>query len=90
MYVLWTDGDADVDPAQLVINFVRAMVIALTFTFLYKWFTELIIDILDDVLSSVGLYENINNPYDENIINQILNGATLTITSVIGYVILFL
>ncbi len=87
MYVLWTDGDADVDPAQLVINFVRAMVIALTFTFLYKWFTELIIDILDDVLSSVGLYENINNPYDENIINQILNGATLTITSVIGYVI---
>lgn len=58
MYVLWTDGDADADPAQLVINFVKAMIMALTFTYLYAWFAELIINLIDDTLSAIGLFEN--------------------------------
>jgi hypothetical protein len=55
MYVLWTDGDADADPLLLVSNFVRAMVVALTFTFLYEILAEIVIEMSDQALNTIGL-----------------------------------
>lgn len=91
MYVLWTDGDADADPLQLVINFVRAMIVALTFTFLYTWFTEIILDITGDILTSIGLFENI----DGSQLNSWFTGVTgnagqLVLSTITGYVIFFI
>lgn len=90
MYVLWTDGDADADPLQLVINFVRAMIVALTFTFLYTWFTEIILDITGDILTSIGLFENIEGSQVTIWFATVNNLGQLIISTVIGYVIFFI
>lgn len=91
MYVLWTDGDADADPLQLVINFVRAMIVALTFTFLYTWFTEIILDITGDILTSIGLFENIDGSQFNSWFTGISGGAgQLVLSTITGYVIFFI
>lgn len=90
MYVLWTDGDADADPLQLVINFIKAMAIALTFSYLYSYFAEIILNITNDVLKAIGLYDNLANPYSGDIIGNILNVRDITLTSIVGYVIFFI
>lgn len=84
MYVLWTDGDADADPVQLVVNFIRAMVVALTFTFMYNYFAEIIIEISDEALNAIGLYENIES---EMFLSLLKN---LTISSLFGFLIFFI
>lgn len=90
MYILWTDGDADADPLQLVINFFRAMIIALTFTFLFTWFTDIVLDITDDILKSIGLFKNINESQFQNWFTTINNLDRLLVSTVIGYVIFFI
>lgn len=55
MYILWTDGDADADPAQLLTNFIRAIAIALTFPILYDWLAKMTTDLSEEILRAVGL-----------------------------------
>lgn len=91
MYILWTDGDADADPLQLVINFVRAMVVALTFTFLYTWFAEIVLDIINDTLTAIGLFENIDSSQLNSWFVGITGGAgQLVLSTIIGYVVFFI
>lgn len=90
MYILWTDGDADADPLQLVINFVRAMVVALTFTFLYTWFAEIVLDIINDTLTAIGLFENIDSSQFNNWFTSINSAGQLVLSTIIGYVIFFI
>lgn len=40
IYALWTEGDPDVHPMQLVINFVKAMVVSLCFPYLWGIFVN--------------------------------------------------
>ena len=55
MYVLWSDGDADAEPIQLVVNFFRAMAIALSFPVIYGWMAEITIDFSNKILNALGL-----------------------------------
>ncbi|GHU90896.1 hypothetical protein FACS1894202_11460 [Clostridia bacterium] len=66
-YTLWSDGDPDADPLQLVVNFVKALAVALTFTVAYGWIADVAIDLLNQLLATLAnpntslLYTAISN-----------------------------
>lgn len=47
IYVLWSDGDPDADPASLLINFIKAIITAIAFPYLYELFVDVAHDLLD-------------------------------------------
>lgn len=53
-YVGWTEGDPDSDPAQLVINFVRALAVAVCFPVLYGWLADGVTDLTDKLITAIG------------------------------------
>ena len=53
-YVLWTDGDPDADPANLVIRFVQAMAVAVSFPTLYGWLAQIVESLSDQLLNAIG------------------------------------
>lgn len=57
-YVLWTDGDPDVEPAGLVIRFIQAMAVAVCFPVLYGWLAEIVENLTNQLLTAIGLSTN--------------------------------
>jgi len=57
-YVLWTDGDPDADPTNLVIRFMQAMVVAVSFPVLYGWLAEIVQNLTDQLLAAIGASTN--------------------------------
>lgn len=51
IYVLWSDGDPDVEPLQLVINFVKAMVTAICFPYIWNVFVQVGKEVLDSTMN---------------------------------------
>lgn len=54
IYALWTEGDPDVHPMQLVINFVKAMVVSLCFPYLWGIFVNVGKELLDKGLKALN------------------------------------
>ena len=50
VYVGWSDGDPDLDPLNLVTNFLRAMVVALCFPILYDALIKITSDMIDQTI----------------------------------------
>lgn len=91
MYVLWTDGDADADPVLLVTNFVRAMVVALSFTFFYSILAEIITELTDKVLNTIGLSTDINTiSLVENLAGKTLFPLIGILVFVVMYIVLYI
>lgn len=57
-YVLWTDGDPDSDPAGIVIRFMQAMVVAISFPVLYGWMAEIVESLSDQLVTAIGASTN--------------------------------
>ena len=54
IYALWTEGDPDVHPMQLVINFVKAMVVSLCFPYLWGIFVNVGKELLDKGMEALN------------------------------------
>lgn len=54
IYVLSSEGDSSVNPLQLVVNFVKAMVVSLCFPYLWTIFVKVGKDLLDKSLAAMG------------------------------------
>jgi len=54
-YILWTDGDADSDPLTLVVNFAKAIVVAIGFPVIYGWFAKVVEQMSTQVVNAIGL-----------------------------------
>lgn len=50
IYIGWQDGDKDADPLNLVTNFLKAIITALSFRFLYGVMVEIVVDFMDNSL----------------------------------------
>ncbi len=62
IYALWTEGDPDVHPMQLVVNFIKAMVVSLCFPYLWGIFVDVGKELLDkglEVLNDGGTFVEI-------------------------------
>jgi len=57
-YVMWTDGDPDVEPTHLVIRFIQAVAVAVCFPVMYGWLAEVTQSLTDDLMSAIGAATN--------------------------------
>jgi len=57
-YVMWTDGDPDVEPTQLVIRFIQAVAVAVCFPVMYGWLAEITQSLTDELMSAIGAATN--------------------------------
>lgn len=53
-YVLWTDGDPDAEPVGLVLRFIQAVAIAVTFPTIYDWIADITLELSDDLITAIG------------------------------------
>lgn len=59
-YVLWTDGDPEIEPVSLLIRFVEAIVLSLSFPTVYGWIAEITEDLTNKFLTELGLISDIS------------------------------
>ena len=57
-YVMWTDGDPDSEPIQLIIRFVQAIAVAVCFPVMYGWLAEITQNLTDELMSAIGAATN--------------------------------
>lgn len=57
-YVMWTDGDPDVEPTHLVIRFIQAIAVAVCFPVLYGWLAEITQGLTDELMAAIGAGTN--------------------------------
>ena len=57
-YIMWTDGDPDVEPAGLMIRFVEAIVVAACFPLLYGWMASIAEELISQLLTGIGAATN--------------------------------
>ena len=53
-YVLWSDGDADEEPLSLLINFFKALAVAISFPTLYGWLAQIISEMTTKLMGTIG------------------------------------
>ncbi len=59
IYVLWSDGDPDVEPINLLTNFIKAIVTAICFPYFYDVFVDLAKDVIDTSFNDISGYISI-------------------------------
>lgn len=57
-YIMWTDGDPDMEPVGLVLRFVEAIVVAVTFPVMYGWLAGIAEDLITQLLVAIGASTN--------------------------------
>ena len=54
IYVLWQDGDPDIDPAAYLLNFIKAIIVASCFPYVYSFFVDICEEFLDLSMSKIS------------------------------------
>lgn len=57
-YVMWTDGDPDSEPTQLIIRFVQAVAIAVCFPVMYGWLADITENLTNQLITAIGVSTN--------------------------------
>lgn len=72
VYGLQTDGDPNADIVTLIINFCKAMVIAMAFTIIWSWIYDIVYDFTKQIIDSIGvldvrnIYQNLKTSTEGN------------------------
>jgi len=82
-YVLWTGGDADSDPLQLLVSFFKALAIAINFPIIYSWLAQMITEFTNQVIHEIGAM-------DSTFTSELIKGATVGISTGIASLIFFI
>lgn len=91
-YILWTDGDPDLDPVTMCVGFVKALIVAISYSTIYNACADITNDLINKLLGSLN---NANISLDaENVIKLavagLLNRGLLLVIVAFVYVILFI
>lgn len=89
-YVMWTDGDPDSEPIQLIIRFVQAVAVAVCFPVMYGWLADIMEDLTNQLITAIGASTN----YDWQVwVNGLISAGLVTaifgLIFVICYFILY-
>lgn len=90
-YILWTDGDPDLDPVSMCIGFIKALVIAISYPTIYNVCTDITNSLINQSLSSLNnanISLNGANVLKLAVASLLNNGILFVIVAVI-YIILF-
>lgn len=72
IYVMGTDGDPDMDPLQLVTNFIKAMAVAIGFRPIYDIFVRILKETVNAITTSMNIYKEVTDFTGIGIINGVL------------------
>ncbi len=92
IYVGWQEGDPDNDPLNLLVNFTKALVIAVCFPILYDTLIEVVVGMMDLTIAEINAL-TVQQTLVDVIVNFISNSifqAIAGLVLVICYCILFL
>ena len=60
MYILWTDGEADTPPLTYIVYFIRAIVVAISFSILYDWVIQIAKSFGESILTAMNMANNVS------------------------------
>lgn len=92
IYIGWYDGDKDANPVNLAVNFARAIITALSFSFLYGVLVDIVKDFMENslfALVSLGTSDNLAEVI-MNLFGNVLFWAISGLVLVICYCILWI
>lgn len=89
-YVLWSDGE-DVDPIQMVTNFIKAVVIAFSFPYIYRYFINIARKVIDAMTASItdSTGEVFNKFFDSLIQSMGFGPLVLGLVFVVGIIVMY-
>lgn len=87
IYGLQTDGDSNMEFSTLITNFCKAMVISLSFTVIYDWLVDIVLDFADQLMNAVSFMNAENLSSNMKTIGNTYPG-TIMVLLVSVYVIL--
>lgn len=93
VYILWTDGDSEMDPFILFTNFFKAIIIAIIFNSLYGYAVEIIVDMMDKLLGSINNVDFTKATLSGALGQYLVKGIIMLIMAivyVICYILLYL
>lgn len=89
-YVMWTDGDADVEPTYVVIRFIQAIAVAVCFPVLYGWLAEITQNLTDELMVAIGAATKYNwQVWVNSISSRGLVTAIFGLVFIVCYFVLF-
>ncbi len=89
IYILWSEGDADMDPFILATGFFKAIVITVTFNTLYDYVVKIILDMMNRVLNSINNVNLDTASLIELLSQYIVKGLIMLIVAIV-YLIFYL
>lgn len=87
MYILWTDGESDTPPLTYILYFIRAIVVAISFSILYDWVIDIAKSFGESILSAMNLGTEIT--LTTTIANIATGGLFTAIVALIAMILLF-
>ena len=87
MYILWTDGEADTPPLTYIVYFIRARVVAVSFSVLYDWVIQIAKSFGESILTAMNMANNIS--LTTTIANIATSGLFTAIVALIALILLF-
>lgn len=87
-YILWSDGDSDLDPFNLATGFFKAIIIAVSFNTIYKFGINIALDFMTKVLNSVNQVD-LASISITMIIGQFMSQGMVLLIFAIIYVVCF-
>ena len=60
MYVMWTDGESDTPPLTYIVYFIRAIVVAVSFSVLYDWVIQVATSFGNSILTAMNFTDNVS------------------------------
>ncbi len=87
MYILWTDGESDTPPLTYIVYFIRAIVVAISFSILYDWVIDIAKSFGESILSAMNLGSEIT--LTTTIANIATGGLFTAIVALIAMILLF-
>jgi hypothetical protein len=93
VYILWTDGDSEMDPFIMFTNFFKAIIIAIIFNSLYGYAVEIIVDMMDKLLGSINNVNfskaSLSGALEQYLVKGIIM-LIMAIVYVVCYILLYL
>ena len=87
MYIMWTDGESDTPPLTYIVYFIRAIVVAVSFTILYEWLIQIASSFGNSILTAMNFGDNIS--LTTIIANRATSGLFTAIVALIAMILLF-
>lgn len=87
MYVMWTEGESDTPPLTFIVYFVRAIVVAISYSLLYQWIIDVAISFGNSLLNAMNFAENVS--LTTVIANIATTGLFTAIVALIALILLF-